>query len=230
MGKMRGIIMLITSLVILNCASIVSAAELDQSYVSAFGWGSIAVSNSFPAKDHYSPSQFDYRDGKFYIARGPFDLRVLNNNGQNYKDLLDEVRSAQNAKYNNILDDNMLYVTVWLSHSPVGVKENGIWPQSSAEIPNWKPYGEMKFYLQSNFLNYNTSGYSWQDEIIDHIPGLSSWMNYAKPGYRIFVVARVGFKRSAVENKRWDPAQGRYVIPWEFIRSAPIAAATIVIK
>ncbi|MFA6431518.1 MAG: hypothetical protein WCV91_03970, partial [Candidatus Margulisiibacteriota bacterium] len=63
---------------LLYCPSFASDSP-DPKYYKAFGYGKVLASNNgYPAFDTYDPSQFDYRDGKFYMSpTDTLDLRVL---------------------------------------------------------------------------------------------------------------------------------------------------------
>src|SRR3989339_1090316 len=63
---------------LLYCPSFASDSP-DPKYYKAFGYGKvIASTNGYPAFGSYDPSQFDYRDGKFYMSpTDTLDLRVL---------------------------------------------------------------------------------------------------------------------------------------------------------
>ncbi len=206
------------------------ADTLDQAYVTEYGWGSIVASDkAFPAKTKLNASLQDYRYGKFYVDRNQLNLRILNKDGKTYAQLLQEMKAAFAEKRNNILTDDMLFITIWLSHDHAGRQLYTTWPQERAATPDWSSYCEVQLVLDSEFMEFVTSGANW-DKILKDCSEFKPTFASAKPGQMLYVAASVGFRRNAVELKRWDASQGRYVTPWEFVRSEPIATATIVIK
>jgi hypothetical protein len=78
--------------VILMVSVSFSIADPDPAYIQAFGYGSICVSGKgYPLKDRYDATQFDFRNGKFYISKGgTIDLRVFLPRGKTYGDLINE--------------------------------------------------------------------------------------------------------------------------------------------
>ena len=88
---MKKITLTVSLLVIIVMVSVsFRMTDLDPAYLQAFGYGSICVSGKgFPLKDRYDATQFDFRNGKFYIeAKTQFDLRVFLPEGKTYGDLM----------------------------------------------------------------------------------------------------------------------------------------------
>jgi len=59
---------------------------------------------------------------------------------------------------------------------------------------------------------------------------LSGWLESAKDGYKIYAIATVTVEREAIEHKYWDKDVLQWVTPLEWVRSEPIAAATMEVK
>ncbi len=82
---------ILLSATLLMVAFIPSSDGPDPAYFKAFGYGTIAASiGGRPAYSTYDPSQFDFRDGIFYISADAIrvDLRALLPQGQTYGSML----------------------------------------------------------------------------------------------------------------------------------------------
>jgi len=223
-------LLVVLMVVAFSMSHVALAAELDQAYVDSFGWGTILASGEgLPAKDHYSASQFVFRNGKFYLSKNQtLDMRGLLKNGETYGMHWNEIENADPNKFQDCVN-YLLYTTFWVSHDSEGNPLVKNWRQTNNVLPSWDPIGEVQTKPADIFADFNTWGLLWSD-IVDQIPEINDWLANAKPGYQIYVVHRTGYKRNAPEAAFWDKEQLRNVTPIDFIYGDILASSVIEIR
>lgn len=216
-------------LVVVLGSGLAGAAELDKGYVKAFGWGSICASErGMPVKDRFDASQFTYQQGKFMVTSGAdkqLNLRSFLKDGKTYGQFLSALKKANAEKMKTHRNDYMRY-TFWASHNLEGQKLYETWPTSLSTEPKWDlPLCKVEA-DPSNGLSWDGSSCSWQ--MINEASGkIMLFLQYAQPGWRLYVTHEVGFVRTAPELKYWDKDVLRYVTPIQYVSSGPLAACTI---
>lgn len=216
-------------LVVSFFTGLVGAAELDQGYVKAFGWGSICASErGMPAKDRFDASMFTYQQGKFMVSAGgdkEINFRALLKDGKTYGHYLNALKKA-NADKMKTYKENYTRYTFWVSHDLEGQQIFDTWPTSLNMTPKWSlPLFNVESGLTSGTV-WNGSACSWQ--MINEVSGkLRMFLEHAQPGWRIYVNHEAGFIRSAPELKYWDKDVLRHVTPIQYVSTGPLAACTI---
>lgn len=210
-------------------SGLAGAAELDQGYVKAFGWGSICVSErGMPVKDRFDASLFTYQQGKFMVTAGgdkEINLRSILKDGKTYGHYLNALKKANAEKMKTYKEDYTRY-TFWVSHDYEGQQLFDTWPTSLSMVPKW---AVPTFKVESGLTTgtaWNGSSCSWQN-ISEASGKLRMFLEQAKPGWRIYVNHEAGFIRTAPELKYWDKDVLRYVTPIQYVSTGPLAACTI---
>ncbi len=228
-------------LVLFLASSLAALAKvLDNGYVKAFGWGSICASlNGIPEKDKFDPSQFDYDKTArvFYVKGGPgarLDLRALLPQGKTYADFMALLKKKKSNLLKNQKWDYLAWYT-WSSHDQAGNQLYDKWPSRPGEIPGWKVLNWMRSNYE-NAKNWNGSYLGWDDgQAPEFRLDLSSWLENAKPGWKLYVVHTVGFERSCPEDARVGQNVGTGIIENQIPISyedyePPLATCTIIVK
>ncbi len=207
-------------------------ADLDPKYVTAFGWGSICVSKmGFPVKDAYNPSQFEFINGKFYIDNGgTLDLRAICPKGKTYNDLLNEF-NLKHKEYSKMVEEQV-YWKIYSSHDHVGNVIFEKWPANSEEMLHQnKPLCFITFNTTSGIRGWNSSGVNWNDtENNDLQRDLGAWLAVAQPGWQLYILHTIGFRRNCPEDKYWDYSQGKEIIPIAYEMAKPFAYTIVEVK
>jgi hypothetical protein len=206
--------------------------ELDKGYTNAFGWGSICVSKAgYPSKSAYNSSQFEFTNGKFYVdAGGTINLRAICPKGKNYDDLLKEF-NLKHKEFSKMTEEQV-YWKIYSSHDFVGNILFEKWPSNSEDMLHAnKPLCFITYNTTSGIREWNTSGVNWEDtEGNDMKIDVGNWLSSAKPGWQLYILHTVGFRRNCPENKFWDYNQGREVIPIAFEMAKPFAITIVEVK
>jgi len=174
-------------------------ADLDPAYLQAFGYGSICVSGKgYPLKDRYDATQFDFRNGKFYIqAKTQFDLRVFLPEGKTYGDLMtDFLRRKPREKDNR--KDKVIW-RIFASHDKDGNKIYAHFPPSPEEMLSELSYMTSPKELcfspldEMDVSGWKTSGATWSDEKTHLLMMCYNWLFAAQPGWQLYIVHTVGY-------------------------------------
>lgn len=168
----------------------------DPAYNKAFGYGVIIASGKgYPAFEKYDPSQFDFRNGKFYISAGEdatIDLRVFSPKGTSDGTFVEQLKKADPEKYKTKKNDFTIW-QVWASHDKEGnelFSADKPWPSKLADVPAWSPImSQRNTFDDADSYTWNSSGCKWEDSK----SMLKSYLVNAKPGYKFYVIYSVGF-------------------------------------
>ena len=202
MNKLKNAFLIFTISVVsfLSYASVTS--DLDPQYISKFGYGSICASDKgYPAINKFDESQFDFRNGKFYIdKKSSLNLRAILPEGKRYLDLLNDFTS-RSPGYS---EDNALEKIVWRVFASQDVKGNKIYtnfPPSNSEMLKELAYKtsdkELAFVTvdmslrQPEVREWETSGIPYANSEL--VPLIGNWLNVAKPGWQLYIVHTVGY-------------------------------------
>lgn len=219
------------SVIVLSFFSFFLPADLDSAYIKAFGYGAVCVSKSgFPQKTQYNPSQFEFRDGKFFVeAGGTIDLRYFTPKGKLYKDLLDGF-NKKHPEYSKKVADQV-YWKIFANYDFVGNVLHEKWDTPEKMINKDKEICFIQFNTESGIRDWDGSAVSWEDtENNDLKRDVGMWLERAKPGWQLYIVHSVGFRRNCPENSFWDYNQGRTVTPIAFEMTPPIGHAIVEVK
>lgn len=209
-----------------------SFVDLDPKYIDAFGYGSICASyNGYPEKDKYDASQYDFKNGKFYVKKeGRLDLRSILPQGKTYGDLLNEFKSQNSAKYKDIIYEGQFWL-VYIDHLTYGGIQThwGAWPTNPADII--KEEG-MTFSqsLDGGAIDWNTAGLKWDQTDNNFQATVGSWLDFATPGWQMYIINTVGWSRDRPEDKYWDWEKGKEIIPTGLELAAPVGYCIVEVK
>ena len=172
----------------------------DPGYIKAFGNGSICVSqNGYPKFGSYDPSQFDFRDGKFYISKNTkFDLRAFLPEGKTYSDLINDFLKRKPHDPGN--RENKIIWRVFASHDMEGKKIFTKWPPLPEDMEGIVTYmtspKELCFStvnVVDEVLPWITSGVTWGDDKTNLSMLCGNWLSNAQPGWQLYIVNTVGY-------------------------------------
>lgn len=209
-----------------------SLEDIDQGYINAFGWGSICVSKAgYPQKTFYNESQFEFREGKFFVDQGgTINLRAICPKGKKYNDLLTQFNN-KHKEFSKMTEEIVCW-KIYSTHDFVGNKLYDKWPSDpEVMLHNNNPLCFMTFNTTSGIRDWNTSGVDWNDnENNDMQRDVGNWLSAAQSGWQLYIFHTVGFRRNCPENKFWDYNQGKEVIPIAFEMAKPFAVTIVEVK
>lgn len=205
--------------------------DLNKGYVSTFGWGTVAVTQEkAPALGEFEANLFHYKDGKFFITAGEdVDLhcRFLLKGGKTYGQHLAGLKKSAGKKVSTRKAD-YIRTLFYVSHDEAGAQLYTQWPTSINDLPKWKEVGvdEINFSPAADWVSSRFTLSEKQAELTT----LISWLNRARPGWKMYIVHVAGFTRDAPELKYYDKAELRYMIPLEYVDTEPLAVATVEVE
>ncbi len=209
-----------------------SFVEIDQGYIKAFGWGSICVSKAgYPEIGSYNASQFEYKDGKFFVeAGGSISLRAILPEGRTYGDLLKAYN--ENHKEFKKMTEEQIYWKIYSDHDVVGNVLFKEWPSNPEEMLHQnKPLCTMQFTTEGAVKSWKSSGVDWAETNNNDMQrDVGNWLASAKPGWQLYILHTVGFQRNCPENKYYDYGQGKEVIPIAYEMAKPFAYSIVEVK
>lgn len=225
-----------TSFLMIFCVTVLLstqllAQELDQGYIKAFGWGGIAVTQEkVPAFEKYDAGLFHFKEGKFLITAGKdVDLhcRFLLKGGKTYGQHLAALKKSTGNKVAT-LKNEYIRTLFYVSHDKNGAQLHTDLPASISDLLKWKEISadEINF---ASAADWSSSRFSLLERRAD-LYSLISWLETARPGWKIYIAHTVGYRREAPELKYYDQAQLRYVIPLEYVDTEPLAVATVEVE
>ena len=209
-----------------------SFVDLDPAYIKAFGYGTICVSTKgYPEKDKYDASKFDYKYGKFYVSKGGrIDLRAILPEGKTYGDFLSAFKKSNSAMYKDVVEE-MQYIKVFTSHLVGGIQAHfGSWPSDPSELVNTDATYFLNFTTSPESLSWNTSGIKWDDTKTGLQLTVGNWLEYAQPGWQMYILETVGWTRECPERKYWDWDRGKYIFPYGYELAPPHAYCIVEVK
>jgi len=208
-----GIVLVLLSLL----AGAAAAANLDPAYTKAFGTAVIiASSKGYPAISAYDASQFDYRNGKFYIGGGEgatVNLRVLYPAGVNAGSVVAKVKKEQPGNLKHFKRDVSMW-KIWCDHSYGGdllVDDQHPWPKNRNDEPAWaEPLARLDNNITPESRQFQSMGCLW-DDLKQY---LASTMAKVPPGTRFYVTLQFGYEYlvpgGQMETK-WDDVKRKWV-------------------
>lgn len=173
-------------------AGMAFAGEFDPAYAKLYGDGVILASaKDYPPFDKCDPSLVEFKKPTSFLPVGTtkFDIRVIWPKSQDSAKMVAKLKAdrPQNLKYQD--GDDQVFFEFWVSHDESGapVPEAANWPTTVSQRPKGNPQHEANLPLPENPV---TTGIKW----MDLSSGLYSWLPAAKPGWKIYVAASVGFQ------------------------------------
>ncbi len=206
-------------------------ADPDPAYIKAFGFGSICVSmKGYPLKDRYDATQFDFRNGKFYVPQGgTIDLRAFLPKGTTYGDLINKYTS-NHPKYKDVIEVQS-YWKIYSNFDDVGNNLFTAWPANSIDMLHQnKPLWFEPTNTEGSFKEWNTSGQDFTDSDNNLQRDVGNWLSKAKPGWQLYILHTIGFRRNCPEDKYWDSQRLEYIVPISFEMAPPIATCIVEVK
>lgn len=186
--------------------------ELDPGYINKFGNGSICVSDKgYPAFDKFDESQFDFRDGKFYISTSGtsrLDMRAMLPEGKTYRMLITDFLSRKPYK-DEAYAEKKIFWRIFVSHNQKGEKIYPSFPPSASEMLQEVTYmtseKELAFIqlnarFNEDLVDWKTSGLEYGKDLV--VP-IGMWLQNAKPGYQMYIVHTVGYIERHTGNDRY---------------------------
>ena len=62
----------------------------------------------------------------------------------------------------------------------------------------------LQYATSSEFLGWNTSGIKWDDAETRLQLTVGTWLEFAEPGWQMYILETVGWSRACPEKKYWD--------------------------
>lgn len=190
--------------------------DRDPGYAGTFGYGVVVASaKGYPAYAKFDPAQYRFEGGKFLISPGPsttLDLRAILPKGMTVSQAVAKVyeQHPENLKYK--VEDIMVF-HVWFSHDTSGaelVNAKNPWPQRTTDLPTWGEPREQRYTVTDASRSWTGAAATW-----DELKGELWQIANAKPGQKLYVVYRVGYKYKTpggqMESK-WDPDLKKFVM------------------
>lgn len=210
--------------------------DRDPAYTNTFGYGVVVASaKGYPAYGKFDAAQFKFENGKFIISPGSsatLDLRALLPKGMTVAQAVAKVQRerTENLKYK--IEDFMVF-HIWFSHDQSGkdlVDATHPWPQKLTDVPTWGKPREQRYTVTDEAKSWTGAVATW-DELKGELWELAG----AKPGQKLYVVYRVGYKYKTPAGQmesKWDSNLGQFVqvpsrglLGFEF--GEPLAVCTI---
>lgn len=204
----KGFVFFVLVSAFLSIASVTD--DPDSRYIQKFGYGSICVSDKgYPKIDAFDESQFDYRNGKFYIdKKSALNLRAILPEGKRYLDLLNDFIS----RCPDYKEDGAYEKIVWrifASHDAKGNKIYENFPPANSDMPKTLAYKtsdkELAFVTvdmslkQPEVREWTSSGIPYANSELVMLAG--NWLNSAKTGWQLYIVHTVGYlENTSVSN------------------------------
>jgi hypothetical protein len=210
-----------------------SFVDLDPAYIEKFGYGALCVSfKGFPEKDKFDASQYDFRNGKFYVNKGGrIDIRAILPQGKTYGDLLNEYKKQNSAMYKDIIFDGNFWLT-YPNYITGGIQVYwGDWPANPSEI--LKEKGEERAFVTSidaEIMGWNTSGLKWEQTENNLQSTVGTWLENAEPGWQMYIINTVGWERWRPEDKYWDYDKGKEITPVGYELAPPVGYCILEVK
>jgi len=227
----KKLIILIKAFLILFFLSF-SFVDIDPAYIDKFGYGTLCASfKGYPEKDKYDASQYDFKDGKFYVKKGGrIDLRSILPQGKTYGDLYNQFKSQNSVKYTDVIYEGQFWV-VYIDHLTYGGIQThwGAWPTDPSEMLKEEgmtfPQG-----LDGEALEWNTSGLKWDQMENNFQSSVGTWLEFAKPGWQMYIINTVGWERWRPEDRYWDKEKWEYVTPTGYEFAPAIGYCIVEVK
>lgn len=229
------IFLTILAIIFAAVSALSQGADRDPGYAKTFGYGVVVASNKgYPAYGKFDPAQFKFENGKFIIAPGSsstLDLRAILPAGMTVAQAVAKVQREHTANLKYKIEDFMVF-QIWFSHDESGkemVDANHPWPQKPTDVPGWKPR-EQRYTVNEESKSWTGAAATW-----DEMKGELWPLAQAKPGHKLYVVYRVGYKYKTPAGElesKWDSNLGQFIqVPSKgllgFELGEPLAVCTI---
>ncbi len=218
------------------------AQTLDPAYTKKFGYGVILASGKgFPVLTKYDETQFNYKDGKFFLEPGEsttIDLRAILPQGTTLGSLMNKLKTERGKNLSHKTNEFFVW-EIWCSHDGETnqITGNKKWPITKKEVPSW---GSACSDVYQNFnvaenSTWATAGLTWDSNGGNLQFKFGTNLHMSKPGYKYYVMLRMAYEYSVpggqTENKwnsilnRFEPVVSTGGVGYVF--SDPIATCTV---
>ncbi len=231
---------LIITAVLILCASAVFSQDLNQGYRKAFGSGTIIATNGeYPPVSSFNASQFEFKNGAFYINisfDGQVNLRVIPPAGKRFKSYHDQAVKEQkaNLKYKK---EDVFYWQLWTDRDSEGnmiEQAQKSWPKKGSDTPSWEKIGWFTTTYEGEAAGWDTVGINngaFKENLMQYFSN-------AQPGQKFFITVSVGYSYIAGEGEivqKWNPVFKRFESVESsgelgFAVSSQVCGGTIIIK
>lgn len=232
---------LATLVIVLVCGLWLMGQTPDPAYAKKFGYGVILASGKgFPALTKCDESQFNYKDGKFFLEPGEsstIDLRAILPQGTTMGSLMTKLKSERGKNLTH--KTNEFYVwEIWCSHDGEvnQVTDTYKWPTTKNEVPAWASSCVSVYQNYDNSIaSWTVAGLGWGTNDGNLQFNFGSKLHMGKPGYKYYIMLRMAYEYSVpggqTENKwnsilqRFEPVVSTGGVGYVF--SNPIATCTV---
>lgn len=225
-------------MVLLSAVSVFAQDDLDPAYAKTFGDSVVMVAQTgFPGRAKCDVSQFDFRDGKFFIPAGPtaeLNVRAILPKGVTLGSALEKVKKEQATNLEHRTEDLCVY-KVWSSYDSGSPIPDIKWPANLKETPKWASSQDGVTSLDPEVYSWVAPGAKYEG---DFKSAFWSLMATSQPGQKLYITFHVGFEyktpAGAVESKwndvlrTWENVVSNGLIGYAL--SEPLAAATVEFK
>lgn len=139
--------------------------------------------------------------------------------------------NGSHPKYGNMVEDQ-IYWKIYSNYDKVGNKLFDNWESDPAKkLHQNTPLCFIPLNSRGAIQGWNTSGVDWNDtENNDLQRDVGNWLVTAKPGWQLYILHMVGFRRNCPNNKYWDVPRQEYIIPIAFEMAKCIAVCIAEVK
>lgn len=215
---------------------------LDPAYTKKFGYGVILASGKgFPAFTKYDETQFNYKDGKFFLEPGEattIDLRAILPQGTTMGALMNKLKAERGKNLSHKTNEFFVW-EIWCSHDggTDQITGNYKWPTTKKEVPAWASSCTAVYqkYNVAENSSWNTAGLKWDSDGGNLQFEFGTHLRMSKPGYKYYIMLRMAYEYSVpggqTENKwnsilnRFEPVVSTGGVGYVF--SDPIATCTV---
>jgi hypothetical protein len=88
----------------------------------------------------------------------------------------------------------------------------------------------LNFNNTSETFGWNTAGVKWDDQTSQLQATISMWLDFAKPGWQMYILETVGWSRECPEKKYWSYDQNDWVTPICYELAPPHAYCIVEVK
>jgi hypothetical protein len=228
-------------ILVLFSGLLLNAQTLDPVYTQKFGYGIILASGKgFPAFTKCDETQFNFKDGKFFLEPGEattIDLRAILPQGTTMGSLMTKLKAERGNNLSH--KTNEFYVwEIWCSHDGEvdQVTDNYSWPASAKEIPAWgSPIVEVYQTYTAEVSSWASAGLTWESNGGNLQFQFGSNLHMAKPGYKYYIMLRMAYEYSVPggqSESKWNSVLNRFenVVSEGgvgYVYSDPIASCTV---
>jgi hypothetical protein len=230
-----------TIILVLVSGLMLFGQTLDPAYTQKFGYGIILASaKGFPVFTKYDETQFNFKEGKFFLEPGEastIDLRAILPQGTTMGSYMTKLKAERGNNLSH--KTNEFYVwEIWCSHDGDvdQVTGNYTWPASAKDIPAWgSPCAEVYQTYTAEVSSWASTGLTWDYNGGNLQFQFGTYLHMAKPGYKYYITLRMAYEYSVPggqNESKWNSVLNRFenVVSEGgvgYVYSDPIASCTV---